>query len=407
MQIAIYCPDRHFLYDGTTPDQAGVGGGLTVRIRIAAALARRGHRVSVICNCPREIVHRGVLYRPLDQADRIQADVLVMHSSGGAIDLTPLLSVSLDVKIRVFLLSGPDVARNVHALNPDAIYVCSNYIRTEMLRSGTFTRNLFVTHYGVNRWNWISGGGGLAGFRSVAGIFRPARNPGRLIYSSHPSKGFDAAREIARRLHKRDARFQLHYFGGSRLWGSSVAEEVPPPEPCICYRGLINQRRLASEYKRSSFLVQLQTRPEPFGIVVVEAMAAGCLVVASQVGAFPELIEHGENGFLVDGDPSSPETLDAAADLIRNVSQNPPLADKIRHRALATPFDWNTLAEVWEAHLKWLMDQKGTHNLEADWARCLACGGTSLVLADGYHCTACGYFARKCRWGSPIDNNNT
>ena len=67
MQIAIYCPDRHFLYDGATPDRTGVGGGLTVRIRIAAALAERGHRVSVICNCARETVHRGVHYQPLDE----------------------------------------------------------------------------------------------------------------------------------------------------------------------------------------------------------------------------------------------------------------------------------------------------------------------------------------------------
>ena len=148
MQIDIYCPDRHFLYDGKTPDQAGVGGGLTVRIRIAAALARRGHRVSVICNCAQQSVYDGVIYRPLEQVDRIQTDVLVMHSSGGAIDLTPLLSVRIEAKARLFLLSGLDVAKNVHALNPDAIYVCSNFIRTAMMQSGTFTSNLFVTHYG-------------------------------------------------------------------------------------------------------------------------------------------------------------------------------------------------------------------------------------------------------------------
>jgi len=385
MQIAIYCPDRHFLYDGKTPDQSGVGGGLTVRIRIAAALARRGHRVSLVCNCAREIVHRGVLYQPLDKVSRIQADVLVMQSSGGALDLTPLLSAALDVKVRIFVLSGLDVAKSVHELNPDAVYVCSNFIRTAMIQSGAFTRNLFVSHYGVNRWNRTSRLG-------------PRRDPRRLIYSSHPSKGFDAAREVARRLHKRDEHFRLHYFGGSKLWGSSVPEEVPPAEPSIVYRGLINQRRLSSEYKRSMFLVQLQTRPEPFGIVVVEAMAAGCLVLASPVGAFPELIEHGENGFLVGGDPSSPETHDRAAEIIANVCQDPQLVERIRQRAFATPFAWDTLAEVWECHLNWLMGRKGGHSLEADWARCLECGSTCLVLPDGYHCTACGYYARRCRY---------
>src|SRR5260221_2355936 len=109
MHIAFYCPVRHFLYDGSTPDRSGVGGGLTVRIRIAAALAGRGHRVSVVCNCAREITHDGVLYRPLDTVSRIQTDVLVMHSSGGQIDLAPLIPIPIEARARIFLLSGLDV----------------------------------------------------------------------------------------------------------------------------------------------------------------------------------------------------------------------------------------------------------------------------------------------------------
>ena len=383
MQIAIYCPDRHFVYDGSTPDRSGVGGGLTVRVRIAAALAARGHQVTVICNCARETVHAGVRYRPLDTVTSIQSDVLVMHSSGGQIDLTPLLSVPIQARVRIFLLSGLDVAKRVHDLNPDAIYVCSNFIRTEMQRAGTFTRGLFVSHYGVNRWNWAS--------RFLA----PHRDPHRLIYSSHPSKGFEPAREVARRLHAQDARFRLHYFGGSKLWGAAVPEEVPPAESCLVYGGLIHQRELAAHYKRSAFLLQLQTRREPFGIIVVEAMAAGCLVVASPVGAFPEIIDHGENGFLVDGDPSSTDTLDRAAALLRDVAQRPDLVRRIRRCAYSTPFEWSTLAEVWESHITWLLDRKASRHLEADWARCLECGAVSLSLADGYHCIECGCYARK------------
>jgi hypothetical protein len=386
MQIVIYCPDRHFVYDGTTPDQAGVGGGLTARVRIAAALAKRGNRVSVICNCSRETIHRGVLYRPLESIKSIETDALVMHSSGGACDLSELLSIPVQAKTRITVLSGLGLATGTEQLDPDAFYACSNFLRHEVKRLCPFVKmeRFFVSHYGVNRWNW-------------GGWFTPSREFGRLIYTSHPSKGFDAAREIARRLHRHDPRFRLHYFGGTQLWGAGEKEEVPPQEPCLQYGGLINQRELASQYKRSSFLLQLQTRTEPFGIVIVEAMAAGCIVVASPVGAFTELIRSGENGFLVEGDPSSPETFDRAAELIRGVSQNSALLHKIRRRALATPYDWDTLAEVWESHLNWLMDRKGSHKLEADWARCMECGSTCLVLVDGYHCTACGYFSQEIR----------
>jgi len=40
-------------------------------------------------------------------------------------------------------------------------------------------------------------------------------------------------------------------------------------------------------------------RPEPFGLVVIEAMACGTPVIAFKVGSMPELIEDGKTGFLV------------------------------------------------------------------------------------------------------------
>ncbi|HEY3778863.1 MAG TPA: glycosyltransferase family 4 protein [Rhizomicrobium sp.] len=42
--------------------------------------------------------------------------------------------------------------------------------------------------------------------------------------------------------------------------------------------------------------------PEPFGIVLIEAMACGTPVIAWNRGAVPELVEHGVTGFVVDSD---------------------------------------------------------------------------------------------------------
>jgi glycosyltransferase involved in cell wall biosynthesis len=39
---------------------------------------------------------------------------------------------------------------------------------------------------------------------------------------------------------------------------------------------------------------------EPFGLVVIEAMACGTPVIATRRGAIPEIIEHGSSGILVD-----------------------------------------------------------------------------------------------------------
>jgi glycosyltransferase involved in cell wall biosynthesis len=49
--------------------------------------------------------------------------------------------------------------------------------------------------------------------------------------------------------------------------------------------------------------------PEPFGLVMIEAMACGTPVLAYRCGSVPEVLEHGVTGFIVDSDA---QALDAA-----------------------------------------------------------------------------------------------
>jgi glycosyltransferase involved in cell wall biosynthesis len=55
---------------------------------------------------------------------------------------------------------------------------------------------------------------------------------------------------------------------------------------------------------RSSIALVPSVWPEPFGMVVIEAMAAGRPVIASRIGGLPDILVDGETGFLVPpGDP--------------------------------------------------------------------------------------------------------
>ncbi|MGD2067776.1 MAG: glycosyltransferase family 4 protein [Gemmatimonadota bacterium] len=78
---------------------------------------------------------------------------------------------------------------------------------------------------------------------------------------------------------------------------------------------------------------------EPFGLVTVEAMARGTTVIASRVGAQPELIAHGETGYLVP--PGDPEQL---AEVIRSAVLDPSARTRIaragrKHAEEALSFD--------------------------------------------------------------------
>jgi glycosyltransferase involved in cell wall biosynthesis len=66
-------------------------------------------------------------------------------------------------------------------------------------------------------------------------------------------------------------------------------------------------------------LLHLINFDEPFGLSVVEALACGTPVIASNRGSMPELIDHGVTGFLVDN-------VDEAVDAIARVGEIDPAA---------------------------------------------------------------------------------
>lgn len=58
---------------------------------------------------------------------------------------------------------------------------------------------------------------------------------------------------------------------------------------------------------------------EPFGLVILEAMACETPVVAARVGGIPEIVVEGETGYLVDYDPDDAETF--ARGLARRIEE--------------------------------------------------------------------------------------
>jgi len=62
-------------------------------------------------------------------------------------------------------------------------------------------------------------------------------------------------------------------------------------------------------FKNAKALLYPIKRPEPFGLVVIEAMACGTPVIAHNVGAMPELIKDGKTGFLVNSQEQMVEAI--------------------------------------------------------------------------------------------------
>ena len=70
--------------------------------------------------------------------------------------------------------------------------------------------------------------------------------------------------------------------------------------PGVEFIGEINERAKASFLSAARALLFPVDWPEPFGIVMIEAMACGTPVLAFRCGSVPEIVDNGVTGQIVD-----------------------------------------------------------------------------------------------------------
>ena len=84
------------------------------------------------------------------------------------------------------------------------------------------------------------------------------------------------------------------------------------------------------------FLYDTVWHVESFCYVVLEAMAAGCVVVAKDKGALNEIIAHGRNGYLYN---TEQEAIDICSNLVADKNVREDISDRARKFALSYPLE--------------------------------------------------------------------
>ncbi len=141
----------------------------------------------------------------------------------------------------------------------------------------------------------------------------------------HPDKGahlaIEAARGAGRRLvlaGKLNEPTEKEYF---------AAAVEPQLGPGIEYVGEADASTKRELYARAAALLFPVCWEEPFGLVMVEAMACGTPVVALRRGSVPEVVVHGETGVVVD----DPRDLARAARTVEGLDRRRCRAHVARH----------------------------------------------------------------------------
>ncbi|HET9530343.1 MAG TPA: glycosyltransferase family 4 protein [Blastocatellia bacterium] len=113
-----------------------------------------------------------------------------------------------------------------------------------------------------------------------------------------PEKRLDLAIEIARRV-----RMKLKVAAKVDKVDQDYFNEVLKPlikDPCVEFIGEISEREKQEFLGNAYGLLFPIDWPEPFGLVMIEAMACGTPVIAFRRGSVPEVMEDGVTGFVVD-----------------------------------------------------------------------------------------------------------
>ena len=112
----------------------------------------------------------------------------------------------------------------------------------------------------------------------------------------------------------------------------------------VNFVGRVDPDQIASEYAQAEVFCGL-SRSEALGNVFIEAQAAGCAVLGTNIGGIPDIVKNEETGLLIDPDNVS----DAAVSLGRLLGDSA-LREKLSQAGInnAQKYGWSVIAASYQ-----------------------------------------------------------
>ncbi len=232
---------------GVNEDPA-LDGGVLEQIHIASCFARASEF---------DLIHNNLDWKPLLHALGTSAPPLVTTVHG--FSSPPILGAYYAGASRSFYCSISNADRD-----PGLDY-------------------LATTYNGIDPSEWT--------FRDAAGDY--------LLFLArfHPEKGAHLAIEVAKRA---GVRLKMAGIPQDDAYFRELVEPHVDGD-AVQFLGHVKGKARDALVGGALALVHLTTRPERFGLTLIEAMACGTPVLGARMGSIPEIVVDGETGFLCDG----------------------------------------------------------------------------------------------------------
>src|SRR4051794_39716177 len=321
--------------------------GVARAARTAIAQAFRDRRSPLAG--PRKIYIKELI-QAITLADRLTLDVRHLHAhfAHGTTTITWLAACITGLP---FSFTGH--ARDIYApeLNPKGwlkrklkaarfVVTCTE-ANVAHLRAIAPTANIHLVYHGLS-----------ADFTNLLqhDLAAPQRNGhlrvlgvGRLV----AKKGFDTFVEACGVLRDRGVPFEALIVGQDDKHGAAIRRRIQELDVPVALPGAVGPAKLLDEYRRAGVLCMpsklLANDRDGIPNVLVEAMAAGAPVVATNVSGIPELVQDEVNGLLI-----PPEDPHALADALIRLHEDRELAHRLTanaKRTVSDRFDGGRLAQ--------------------------------------------------------------
>ncbi len=134
-------------------------------------------------------------------------------------------------------------------------------------------------------------------------------------------------------------------------------------EPGVGVVGRVSVADLPQYYQRAAVFC-MPTMREPFGIVIVEAMAYGLPVVTTDLGAMPDMVIPGQNGMLV-----QPSAVSCLANALTRLIGDPQLGHQygLASRTIAARYHWDAVGQRMREQITPLLDGQMVRAVGRSW----------------------------------------
>jgi glycosyltransferase involved in cell wall biosynthesis len=223
--------------------------------------------------------------------------------------LSTLIRIFASLSKRTRMIAVSDaVARNFRGrfspLMGNRVGVILNAIELEKFQPNGTTPHAIRDEFGLNKDDFVLG---------IIGQLTPRKGQLELISAFAQAEVTQARLLIVgAALFNRDGDYALRLEQEAKA--RDVADRVL----------MLGPRSDISAIMRELDLLVVNSRAEPFGLVILEAMACGTPVLAASVDGIPEIIQHGINGWLV---PPGDERM--LAESIAHLSREPEVCSRL------------------------------------------------------------------------------